>query len=96
MELLLEDGALCCPSCGFNYLHHQDVHVYNREEDAESGTLTSVVGNQTRVDSSASMADCPSSRRDGVIISFMCEGCEVKPNLTIVQHKGQTFLSWVY
>ena len=36
----------------------------------------------------------PSRRRDAIVISFWCEGCENKPRLAIIQHKGQTFAEW--
>ncbi len=92
------DG-LDCPACGGNYLHHEAVMYYNRNEDSETGdfvVLCKTEKNAFRViqETNYSMAYCPSSRRDGMEILFTCECCPAKSSLAIFQHKGQTFIEW--
>ena len=89
------DYCLICPNCGFHCLHHDGVTVYDRQEDYPITIETFVregLATTSTVDSNVSRN--PSSRRDGVAIEFWCEGCEVRPQLTIEQHKGTTFLAW--
>ena len=95
------DG-LDCPSCGGNYLHHEGLIYYNRKEDEEYGDLISIQGAvvnekisfiSTHI-SNASMKECPSPRKGGMTIIFSCECCPAKPELSIYQHKGQTFIEW--
>jgi len=38
----------------------------------------------------------PSRRRDGLAIEFSCENCPAILELTIKQHKGETFFAWRY
>jgi hypothetical protein len=88
-------GPLNCPDCGFNYLHHDRVTIYDRGEDAERTIRTEVNrGHAVTALLPSAMAENPSSRRDGLSIRFWCEGCPATPELTIAQHKGQTFLAW--
>lgn len=96
------DG-LDCPSCGGNYLHHVALSYYWRsKEDAERGESVLLDGscddNESQFlcshISNAAMTNCPSPRRDGMKIHFRCEDCESKPQLSIYQHKGQTFIEW--
>jgi hypothetical protein len=88
--------VLHCPNCGFNYLHHEAVTVYDRGEDAEQTGRTEISGVNRVVMSivSSDKSGNPSSRRDGLAIRFWCEGCPAKPELTVVQHKGETYLAW--
>ena len=93
---ITEDGVLVCPNCGFDYLHHGRVEVFNRRcEDAEDGFHCTVWSSSA--DSDHNMRGNPSTRRDGVLIHIEeCEGCECPPvALAIYQHKGQTFIQWV-
>jgi len=83
-------GELQCPSCGFNYLHQGRVEVFERAEDAETGTRVVVDSGKVEVDDS--MLGNPSPRRDGVRIHFWCEGCKSLPYMEIVQHKGNTYV----
>jgi hypothetical protein len=94
-QVKLEDDVLCCPHCGFDYLHHDRVIVYSRKEDEETTAETEVTGRATRLRLVPSeLSKNPSVRRDGVAISFWCEGCDERPELTITQHKGNTYFVW--
>ena len=94
MELKLDNyqegwGAeLLCPNCGFNYLHHDRIEIFERVEDATHGVHVSVADGKAILDTS--LAGNPSSRRHGVAIYFWCECCKATPVLTIAQHKGNT------
>jgi hypothetical protein len=87
--------ALRCPRCNEVYLHHAEVKVFERGEDAERTTVTTVADGRTNT-AVVNSSGCgnPSSRRHGLTISFWCEMCDAKPVLTLEQHKGQTFLAW--
>jgi ribosomal protein L37AE/L43A len=102
-------GALACPSCGGDNLHHEAIHVWDRyKEDAEQGTYVLANGTKSVVVADASMTGNPSRRRDGMTIVFSCEHCNgvgvgpeknpsdaaPKQHLHIVQHKGTTYVSW--
>jgi hypothetical protein len=94
-------GILTCPACGFNYLHHEAVEVFARDEDDEEGLHVRVatgdamppngIRGQT-VAIGRALAGNPSGRRGGVAIRFWCEGCHAHPVLTIAQHKGHTLV----
>lgn len=81
-------AVLLCPACGFNYLHHHRVEVFDRKEDEEKGVHVSVTHGKAVFDQD--LSGNPSSRRDGVCIYFTCEGCPAETVLTIAQHKGET------
>jgi hypothetical protein len=84
------DVELLCPACGFNYLHHDKVEVFERYgEDNPLGIHATIKDVSLEVDSS--MFRNPSSRRDGIRIEFCCEGCDEISVLQIVQHKGITY-----
>jgi hypothetical protein len=90
-------AELQCPRCGFAGLHHTGVLVFDRTEDAVQVTLTSVQGGKVAVDTNGSNAGNPSSRRDGIVLKFECEGCGNAPiEMTIAQHKGSTEIGWRY
>ena len=36
------ETELNCPSCGFNYLKHEKVEIFEREEDGDIGLHVSV------------------------------------------------------
>jgi predicted RNA-binding Zn-ribbon protein involved in translation (DUF1610 family) len=86
--------ALLCPECGESVLHQGDTHVFWREsEDSMEGLHTIAQGHRTVVNSD--LKDNPSIRRDGVYIEMECEQCgPVRYKLAILQHKGQTFITW--
>lgn len=82
-------GALCCPGCGFDYLHHDTVIAFQRQggEDSPSTAIVAMgaVGNLTN----------PSSRRGAVMIGGWCEGCESRWVLRLIQHKGMSYVDVV-
>ena len=85
-------SELFCPQCGGSWLHHVQVDVFSREEDQPSQKITiDQAGNMSTIRNSI---ENPSLRRDGLRITFDCEMCDIDLALTIVQHKGQTFLNW--
>lgn len=89
-----EDGwgaELLCPNCGFNYLHHDRVEIFERSEDATLGLLVTVA--EGKVTMETSLSGNPSSRRNGLTVHFWCEGCKATPVLTIAQHKGNTIVN---
>jgi hypothetical protein len=85
--------GLVCPGCGCSNLHHDQVDVYARDaEDSPTGyhaTVTAGAGLRLL----NNMTDNPSSRRDGLRVLFWCEQCPALSELTIVQHKGTTYLA---
>ena len=86
-------GALLeCPACGGNYLHHERVEVFEREEDQTKGTHVSITNSSVVEDND--LQGNPSSRRHGLSIHFTCEHCPAKPVLTIAQHKGNTWVDF--
>jgi uncharacterized Zn finger protein (UPF0148 family) len=95
-------GELLCPRCGGTNLHHEMVSVYSRREDAEEVQATTVFATgMVMVEHQLSKDGAnPSSRRDGLVISFSCEHCSILGReeemfeLTVVQHKGTTYLAW--
>ena len=87
------DEVLCCPACGGAFLHHETVEVFERGEDAKHGLHVTVNGNVT-VDTN--MAGNPSMRRYGLLVRFGCENCNAQPVLSIVQHKGNTFIEMTF
>lgn len=89
------DDALLCPRCGSNNLHHGRVTVYDRGEDAPL-TAVSVIDGCEIFHTERESIRCanPSARRHGLAILFTCEGCGVWSELTIEQHKGETYLHW--
>lgn len=85
--------SLLCPACGSNYLHHGRVEVFCREqEDSKTGKHVTVEPNGW-VNTDKALANNPSKRRDGMLIHFECEECDVKTVLAVYQHKGATFLA---
>jgi len=85
-------AELACPSCGFNYLHHDKVEVFECGEDATHGVHVTVADAKAAFDTS--LEGNPSSRRHGLKIYFWCEGCKTKPVLSISQHKGNTYVDF--
>lgn len=95
-----DENSLCCPRCGFDYLHQAAVEVWNRGEDEEiEGVRITADG-----DIVEATGRNPSPRRDGVSIAFSCEECSCDEDgnadgsiigeLVIFQHKGQTYIEW--
>ena len=76
-----------------NYMHHDRVEVFERSEDAQNGLHFSVSGSKATVDTS--LDGNPSMRRDGISITFWCEGCHGISSLSFAQHKGVTLVDLV-
>jgi hypothetical protein len=96
LNITFEMDALKCPSCGGEYLHHQKVTTYARHEDAEHVLMTTAhkyTATTEHVENDTS--GNPSSRRDGIVVTFECEHCGVPSALAIAQHKGSTLVYWV-
>jgi hypothetical protein len=92
-EFQENDGVvLQCPSCGGNFLHHERVEVFEREEDQDSGMHVLVADKKASFDTS--LDGNPSKRRNGITIQFWCEQCSAKPTHTIAQHKGNTLFGF--
>lgn len=81
-------AILLCPACGFDYLHHDSIEVFERKEDQEQGVHVTVQGGKATVDHD--LSGNPSVRRHGFLVRFSCEGCSARSVLSIAQHKGQT------
>jgi DNA-directed RNA polymerase subunit RPC12/RpoP len=86
---------LKCPRCSSHSLHHGRVTVFDREEDNELTTVTTVNAglSATHLRPSTEVRN-PSLRRDGIAIAFDCEECGDGIELTIAQHKGVTAFAW--
>lgn len=91
-DALNDPPELLCPVCGFNYLHHFKIEIFDRAEDATSGLHVTVEKSAVTVDSN--LQGNPSGRRDGLSVRFWCEGCHNISMLTIGQHKGNTEVSF--
>ena len=92
---LTSSNELVCPFCGYVNLHQRIVEVFDRKEDREEGLHVKTDGQKVSVD--RSLVGNPSSRRQGLTIAFECEHCrhdDKHPTLTIVQHKGTTYIEW--
>jgi hypothetical protein len=86
-------SPLPCPACGCDYLHHDEVKVFCRPEDASTVTETTVSDHGCTVDETDGEHN-PSDRRGGISIRFWCEQCSARPVLQIAQHKGASLVSW--
>jgi hypothetical protein len=96
MTPTFEDTNLHCPRCDFAHgLHHGDVTIYGRSEDEDQTRKTQISNDGCHASTVASQG-CgnPSTRRDGLVISFDCENCGDGLELAIAQHKGATLVSW--
>ena len=85
-------SELKCPECGSSNLHHKEVEVFERHEDARTGLHVQVNDNKALTD--GNMEANPSPRRQGILIHFSCEKCPTKPVLKIFQHKGTTYMDF--
>jgi len=92
----MQSDILNCPNCNGDTLHQESVTAYFRREDSDVGVVAEVGRDTASIDTKG---DCvrgnPSARRDGMVISFSCECCDVIPRLAIIQHKGTTYFEWV-
>jgi hypothetical protein len=103
------DNALLCPACGGRDLHHQQIRICSRVEDADATQVTTVgeIGEggsgflagsswakvTTELKPSKEAAN-PSARRDGLSLAFTCESCLAISVLRLAQHKGVTLVDW--
>jgi len=83
-------GALTCPSCKSENLHHDKVEVFECGEDATYGVHVTLENGKAIVDTS--LEGNPSLRRHGLKIEFWCEGCGNRSILRLHQHKGTTYI----
>ena len=95
----LYDGCtnFVCPVCDSDYMHQREVIIYDREEDEEFVSKTTVLRGLTAThlvpnENSGNLSE----RRHGVAIVFDCEGCRHRPTLHIAQHKGVTLVFWTH
>ena len=92
---VFSDDALVCPNCSEDYLHHHSITIYDRTEDADLTTVTTVNDGllSSRLMASGIIGN-PSPRRHGAVITFDCEICDKISELAIAQHKGRTLIKW--
>jgi hypothetical protein len=87
--------AVKCPSCDLTNLHHVSVELFQRNaEDATEG-IHVLLDRYGLFDVDDSMRGNPSPRRNGLYIRFICETCDAKPVLKMLQHKGSTYMEWL-
>jgi len=78
-----------CPCCNSEYLHQQEVIVYERKEDETTVIETHATWRGTTKRRTAGK-DNPSPRRQGLRVIYWCEECDAKSVYVSLQHKGQT------
>jgi len=86
------DQGLECPSCKGPNLHQHKVSVFWRANAESSDGYESFIS--TKQGREFLNKDNPSRDRDGLLIEFICEGCDADPELAIYQHKGITYFEW--
>lgn len=87
-------GAMLeCPACGGNYLRHEKIEAFERNEDQAEGLHISISNGVFVKDND--LTGNPSSRLHGLSIHFKCENCPSNPVLTIAQHKGNTWVDFI-
>ncbi len=96
------DTAIVCCRCGSNYIHHDQVEIWERPEDSAIGLHVAVYGSDVEdrdaavlpsmtVDSS--MADNKTTRRQAIAIGLWCESCGCRSRIQISQYKGETHVT---
>jgi hypothetical protein len=92
------ESALRCPRCGEpGGLHHGQVTIYDRlREDSEETTVTRVWNGMVSSHRMTGPVGNPSDRRGGLRVSFSCEFCGDRVELTLAQHKGDTVIGWCF
>ena len=81
---------LRCPNCGGEYLHHNKIEIFERNEDAETGCH--IVSDGEDITTNRDISKNPSNRRHGLTIFLWCELCHKTCHLDIAQHKGNTYM----
>ena len=90
-------GSPLCPGCGGEYLHQTNTTIYERKEDDEWTTVMKQDGKEMVVTEFPSRdTHNPSYRRHDLVIDFDCEHCGGPHHLAIFQHKGVTYMEWVW
>jgi len=103
-SIKISGDGLTCPSCNCQNLHQETVEVYQCYEDSD-GIRTVATLTATTIDTN--LKNNPSARRNGLRIFFRCEHCHFDNleeygappplfELTIAQHKGSTYMQFVY
>lgn len=88
---------LCCPGCGNGYLHHDTVVVYERFTEDGPGRIVAVThekGEKVVVLDKEAVASELMGRRNGFRVLFSCENCPRRSVLSLMQHKGNTYVEW--
>jgi DNA-directed RNA polymerase subunit RPC12/RpoP len=87
--------VLTCPRCGHDRLHHGQVTVYSRRENAERTSVTTVRSDLSATHLLPSDEVSNPGRQFGVAIVIFCEECECNiGELTIHQRAGYEILGW--
>ena len=92
----ITNQEIACARCGDeNALHHYRVEVFDRKgEDCDDGLRVAVENGKMTVGTTGLNGKAnPSGRRDGVRIMAYCEHCDDLTEITVVRHKGTTYLS---
>ena len=71
------EDVLLCPRCKSTYLHHTGIIVSDRSEDEKWCQETKIDRDGTTVNRTPGNYN-PSPRRDGMIIKFWCENCDLE------------------
>lgn len=97
IPFITDEAELRCPHCDGLNLHQGTVEVFNpRNEDDLAYPITVTHNDIIR---GGDPARNPSSRRQAIVIYFMCETCGDPERetlaLAIQQHKGTTYVKWI-
>ena len=89
-----EYQRLRCPICGEGYGFHQSQYRISNPEYHDDKCVVVSASTLHHVDSTGyRLAD--SRPRESIEIKFWCENCGVDDmRLQILQHKGETYMSW--
>jgi len=90
MRMNFDDPKTFICNCGSEYMHHDDIEIFCRVEDAAKGNYFKINGRDGSLALNSDLKENPSSRRGGLRIKFWCEGCEKFSFLEIAQHKGMS------
>ena len=86
-------NEIVCPHCGSEYLHHQTVVAFCREEGTDGELTVSIENEQPWVSVCPGTAGAPENTRRSILrIAFWCENCRRRPHLLLLQYKGTTLI----
>jgi hypothetical protein len=90
-------GILTCPNCKQGNLHQERVESVFRIEDGDGQSVSSNLAMKGATTKDMNRKDIP-GRRNVAYIDFTCEHCDhlMALRLVIQQHKGSTYMYWVY